>query len=90
MDAMRHASIVTIVVAIILWLWWAVKYRQRWLLSVAPLSWLIHSLVFALVREMGIPLSVSGLNIWSTAIRLHGVILLIVIVVLSIGWLRDD
>lgn len=56
---------------------WSLKHKDQWLYVVAPASWLLHIMAFQLClfvpSKFG--LSVAQLNLWSSAIRLQGVIL---------------
>jgi hypothetical protein len=62
------------VIGVIVWLLaWRTHPRYR-LAMFAPLSWLVHIVVFYLVREYG-GLTVDALNIWSNAVRMHSLIL---------------
>lgn len=61
---------------VVVWLYWALKYRDRWLYSVAPISWLLHVAVFyffVLLNEP--PFFSEFFATWSAAIKLHGAIL---------------
>lgn len=66
---------------IVLWLYLAYKQPEMRLISIAPMSWLSNILAFNLMRLCGC-MDVEWLNIWSNAVRLHGIILLIGAVVI--------
>jgi hypothetical protein len=58
------------------WVWkYVPRYRAAYL---APLSWLIHAVLFYTVREVWPTLLTPlQLNTWSNAVRLQGIFLLI-------------
>lgn len=57
---------------------WVKMAKIDFLLSVAPLALLIHYVVFYLVYWIFIPPPVT-VNIWSAALRLQGIITLIIL-----------
>ena len=69
-------SIITLVVSlfgIIFWIYWAYKFKEIWLYSIPPISWLINVLVLIGIKYLGSDLELF--HFWSVVVRLHGVIL---------------
>ena len=61
----------------ICWLIWAIRNKQIWGYSVAPLSYLTHILVFTVCRLFEDSVDVVFLNRWSSFIQVHSLIVLI-------------
>jgi len=64
---------------VVLFIAWANKHREQWLYVVAPVTWLGHIIIFqlCLFTPSHCGLTATQLNIWSSAIRLQGVILVV-------------
>lgn len=64
---------------VIIWLRWALANRRDWLYAVAPVSWLLHVVIFYaalfLFRD-GTRETALLFNGWSSAVRLHAVFLM--------------
>lgn len=63
------------IVGLIAWLLWLKDNRIRWGYTVAPLSYLLHTLVFYICAVCA-NLDPQFLNGWSNAVRAHGIILI--------------
>ena len=76
-DTLRLIILVLSIVGFFVWVRWLVRdCALRWI-AIAPLSWLINLTAFYLVRQLELPVPIMTLNLWSSAIQLHGLILLI-------------
>ena len=58
------------------WLHFVRCNRSRWLMAVPPLVWLLHLVLFFLAAQFHF-LSPQYLNIWSSAVHLHTIILIV-------------
>lgn len=79
-SVLRYEILVFALAAIFIWLTVAHKYKIWWY-AVPPILWLVNVALFGLARLFIGGISVADLNMWSNAIRLHGVLTL-----LLIGW----
>ena len=57
-----------------IWAVWIVQNRDRWRFAIAPLTYLLHVILFYVSAALHI-LSPVALNMWSNGVRLHGLIL---------------
>lgn len=73
-DLLRWVIVALTVTGLAVWLRFFARRPLYRLAAVAPLSWLLHVLIFYGARETGL-LDAATLNIWSNAVRLHAVIL---------------
>lgn len=68
-----YINIAISLVGIIAWVAWSLKHKTRWRYSVAPLSILVHVILFYIGVLSG--LDNRFITIWSNGVRLHGVML---------------
>lgn len=73
-DLLRLVIVLTSAAASVIWMRFAMTNRRYRLATIAPLTWLLHVLIFYAAREYGL-VDAAALNVWSNAIRLHAVIL---------------
>lgn len=64
-------TLVALISCIVRW------YREKTPVLIAPISWLLHTLLFWIFRFIDLPIEIEIYNIWSSAIRLHACILII-------------
>lgn len=60
------------------------KFRNHWYYAIAPLTWLIHTILFyfcVFLRDAGVDLGLMDFTFWSSLVRLHGVCVMAGIVV---------
>jgi hypothetical protein len=74
----RYIALILALMGIAIWFYAFTRLRRyRWAI-VVPISWLLHTALFYIVR-IAFPalLTPEQLNIWSTSVRLHAEILAI-------------
>jgi hypothetical protein len=77
-EFLRWLVIVLAVIGSVCWMIWAIRNKQLWGFSIAPLTYLAHVLVFTVNRLLNIiAIDPIGLNRWSTYIRAHSLIVII-------------
>lgn len=74
---------ITTLVGIGVWVAFIFKYRKHWVYAVIPLSYLIHVLLLYTSSALHL-LEPLDLNTWSNAVRLHGVLLVVIMGMLTI------
>lgn len=74
---------ITTLVGIGVWVAFIFKYRKHWVYVVIPLSYLIHVLLLYTSSALHL-LEPLDLNTWSNAVRLHGVLLVVIMGMLTI------
>jgi putative flippase GtrA len=70
-------QVVNITVAILcslIWVVWTFCNRDKWRYAVAPLSFLVHVVLFYISAALHL-FSPLALNAWSNGVRLHSIIL---------------
>jgi hypothetical protein len=75
---MRTIQVISFVLAMagtLGWLIWAVRHRSKWRYAIPPLSWLAHVVLYYACVLFG-DLPAVMVNLWSSAVRLHAVILI--------------
>lgn len=76
-DVLRITILVCSIAGIAVWIrWWHVSCSMRWI-AIAPLTWLVDLMAFYTVRQFSIVTDITVLNLWSSAVHLHALILLI-------------
>lgn len=70
---LAYINIVICLLGIVAWIAWSLRNTRRWRYSVAPLSILVHVILF----YIGVLLGIDNrfVTIWSNGVRLHGVVL---------------
>lgn len=79
MSIVQLANVVLSITGILIWLTWMRGNGHIRLYGVAPISWLLHNLIFyAALGVFDNPIQPSpGFGIWASATRLHGLILIV-------------
>ena len=69
-------SMIVIILAIAVEVWWMLTHRDKYLLSIPNIIWLVHALVFyiALWKCTSINTNKQLFNEWGAALRLQGYI----------------
>jgi len=81
-----HTTIMLVsFIGILIWITWAVFNRKRWLYSIAPLTYFAHILLLYTLWELNL-LNNHIFDIWSDAVRLHGIFLFIIGGIILINW----
>jgi hypothetical protein len=71
---LRYINIACIIFAIIVWRRFAKRYPRYTLLTVAPIAWLIHALLYYLFVIFFSAGNQAMINIWSSTLRLHAIL----------------
>ncbi len=71
---LRLAQIVICLLASVGWLLLALRHRQYWGYTVAPIWFLVNIVVFNVARIYGIPADRDMSTLWSIAIRIMGIL----------------
>ena len=79
---------VTASLGVIGWIVWARKYKEKWLYSVPPISWLIGTLILWIIFFCCYDYNV--LRIWGAVVMLQGIILLTAGVFAGLIGMRDS
>jgi hypothetical protein len=64
------------VLGLYIWIRLIIKYRDKWLIALGPLTYFFHVLAFNLAAAFAC-LAPSFLNMWSQAVRIHSMFLLL-------------
>lgn len=76
----RYINLVLLAVAIVYWAWLCIKCKMSGF--IAPISWLINVLFFYIFRIIVLKYpteqNIDAINLWSTLIIGHGVLLLVI------------
>lgn len=75
-DAIHLPIEIACLTGIGLWIMWAFMNKKRWLYAILPLTYLIHTFLFMEISEMNL-LTKYEYNVWTDAVRLHGLLVLI-------------
>jgi hypothetical protein len=75
MSAWHVINIIVSVISMLIWMVWLAKNLDRWRFVVAPMSYLVHVVLFYISAALHL-LSPISLNMWSNGVRLHGLILI--------------
>lgn len=62
------------VLCMLIWSAWVLRNKDRWRFVVAPMSYLLHVVLFYISAALHL-LEPVRLNMWSNGVRLHGLIL---------------
>lgn len=66
------------IIGVATWTLWGLRHRSRRLYAVAPLSWLLHVMIYYMSVLIDNPIPGSEIyTSWSAVLRLHGVILIL-------------
>lgn len=84
MELLRFINLTVAVVSAVLAVFWMRNNRRwRWML-LAPLTVVIHIMIYYICRVCNAPISVLSLNFWSSTIHLH--ILILFLLGLALFW----
>lgn len=73
MTASQWAALLFALIALVIEIIWANKYRAHWLMAVPMIIWLLHSVVYYLAIVLIPPqYGVTNYSDWSSVLRLHG------------------
>ncbi|PNX45529.1 MAG: hypothetical protein BV457_09365 [Thermoplasmata archaeon M9B1D] len=72
--AMSVVTLVFAVLGLIVWVYWAIKFKEVWLYAIPPISWILDVIFLILIKFFSGNL--EFFHFWSTVVRLHGVILI--------------
>lgn len=81
-DILRLTALLLSIVGFILWFRWMIRDCELRLIAIGPITWLINMTLFYLARQFGVVSDPVTLNLWSSAIHIHALLLLI-----AAGWL---
>ena len=87
----QYAAIALAVVGILTWVRWAQGNGRIKLYAIAPISWLVHVIIFYGARSIFNPASVPSRFFleWGIAVSLHGVILMIAGALIMLDYARQ-
>lgn len=77
MVTLRYISLALSLAGLGVWLTWAKRNPGKRWYAVAPLTWLANVAAFYTARVLALPFSIETINIWSSTIHLHALILAI-------------
>jgi hypothetical protein len=88
---MRVINISLIGIGIAAWLIFYTRYRM--IMVIAPISWLIHVLIYGIFRFLNPVLTLDNIlyfSFWTTLIFFHGIVIMLASAILSIPPLPRD
>jgi hypothetical protein len=74
MNVWHIVNISVSVLCMFIWTVWVLRNKDKWRFVVAPLSYLVHVVLFYISAASHL-LQPIALNTWSNGVRLHGLIL---------------
>lgn len=74
LEELRWVQVVLCLVAMSLWVAFALQHRRYWGYTLAPILFLLHILIFNIARMFGIPEDMHTANLWSISIRVMGIL----------------
>jgi hypothetical protein len=75
MSTWHIINISTSILCMLIWVIWVLHNKDHWRFVVAPMSYLVHVVLFYIGAALHL-LSSASLNMWSNGVRLHGLILI--------------
>lgn len=83
LTVLRLMNIILITLATTAWIIFYIRYKM--VMVIAPISWLIHVLIYGIYRFFiqENPSNTDFMNIWTAILLMHGIVLLLLSAILS-------